>query len=74
MKTNRYRVEPWGNGVSLKVIFDNWIGSLTTKIDELLVGLDFGYVNDPTALVCSILDEKERKKLFIFDEFFKKGL
>lgn len=80
MKTEnpkRYRVEGLGQwGVIEGVIFDNWkvLEFDHTKVNgELMVGLDFGYVNDPTALVCSLLDEKE-KKLFIFDEFFKKGL
>ena len=80
MKTanpKRYRVEGLGQwGVIEGVIFDNWkVQEFDhTKVNgELIVGLDFGYVNDPTALVCSLLDEKE-KKLFVFDEFFKKGL
>jgi phage terminase large subunit len=36
-------------------------------------GLDFGYVNDPTALFCGIVDEKN-KKLYVFDEMYEKGL
>ena len=39
----------------------------------LLCGLDFGYVNDPTAFICSLLDE-DNKKLYVFQEFFEKGL
>lgn len=39
----------------------------------LIVGLDFGYINDPSALVASIVDE-DNKKLYIFDEFFRKGM
>ena len=34
----------------------------------LLCGLDFGYVNDTTAAIFSLLDEKN-KKLYIFKEW-----
>ena len=33
-----------------------------------MVGLDFGFVNDTTALICSLLDEKN-KKIYVFDEW-----
>ena len=73
----RYRVEGLGDwGIIDGLVFDNWkIEEFDhTKIKgELLVGLDFGYVNDPTALVCSILDE-QNKKLYIFDEHCQKGM
>ncbi len=36
-------------------------------------GLDFGYTNDPTALFCGMIDEK-RKKIYVFDELYQKGL
>lgn len=73
----RYRVEGLGEwGIIDGLIFDNWkVKEFDhTKIKgELLIGLDFGYVNDPTALVCSILDE-QNKKLYIFDEHCQKGM
>ena len=73
----RYKVEGLGDwGIIDGLIFDNWkIEEFDhTKIKgELLVGLDFGYVNDPTALICSILDE-QNKKLYIFDEHCQKGM
>jgi len=34
---------------------------------------DFGYANDPTALVCALIDKVD-KRLWIFDEFQQKGL
>ena len=34
--------------------------------------LDFGFVNDPTALIASIVNEKE-KTIHIFDEYYEKG-
>ena len=36
-------------------------------------GLDFGYTNDPSAFFIGFLDEKQ-KKLFVWDEIYKKGL
>lgn len=36
-------------------------------------GLDFGYTNDPSALFCGEVD-LENKKLYVFDEFYEKGL
>ena len=68
----RWKIEALGDFVSLdKLVFQNY------KIEEfnhaeikgkLLIGLDFGYVNDPTALTASVLDE-ENKKLYIFKEW-----
>lgn len=58
-----------------KLIYTNWRQS-----DEpvpanlpLLVGLDFGYVNDASALVLSRIDEAN-KRIYIFDEHYEKGL
>lgn len=36
-------------------------------------GLDFGYTNDPTAFFVGFLD-LENKKLYVWDEFYEKGL
>lgn len=36
-------------------------------------GLDFGYTNDPSAFFCGSLD-LEHMKLYVFDEFYEKGL
>ena len=36
-------------------------------------GLDFGYTNDPSAFFCSMLD-LDNKKLYVFDEFYEKGM
>ena len=38
-----------------------------------IFGLDFGYINDPTAFVASIADTVN-KKLYIFDEHYQKGM
>jgi phage terminase large subunit len=43
--------------------FDN------TKLKgTLLCGLDFGYTNDPTAFVCSVLVEAEQR-IYVFKEW-----
>ena len=73
----RYRVEglgDWGRVEGL--IFDNWrIENFNhVKINgELLIGLDFGFVNDPTVLLSSLLVESE-KRIYIFNEVYVKGL
>lgn len=36
-------------------------------------GLDFGYTNDPTAFFVGFFDE-EGRKLYVYDEFYEKGL
>jgi phage terminase large subunit len=36
-------------------------------------GLDFGYTNDPSAFFVAFLD-LEGKQLFVWDEFYEKGL
>jgi phage terminase large subunit len=68
----RWKIEALGDFVSLdKLVFQNY------KVEEfnhaeitgkLLVGLDFGFVNDITALTASVLDE-ENKKIYIFKEW-----
>lgn len=36
-------------------------------------GLDFGYTNDPSALFCGLISQKN-KEIYVFDELYKKGL
>lgn len=64
----------WGVDAS-GLVFHNW------KVQEfnhaeidgaLLVGLDFGFVNDISALVASVLDEKN-KRLYVFNEWGARG-
>ena len=40
---------------------------------KVCFGLDFGYVNDATALFCGIIFEQE-KLLYVFDELYEKNL
>lgn len=69
---NYYKIYALGEFITLdKLIFYNWKREEfdNTKIKgTLLVGLDFGFVNDISALVASILDE-ENKKIYIFKEW-----
>lgn len=49
------------------------IAELRKRGYQHLVGLDFGYVNDATAIVDSLLDE-ENKRIFVIREFYQTGL
>lgn len=77
-----YRIYALGEFASLdKLIYSNWdIEEFdykqiikNTPNSVALFGLDFGYINDPSAFVGLIAD-KDNKILYIFDEFYKKGL
>lgn len=72
-----YNIYALGEFCSLdKLIYNNWATGLPPEDKSklmLLVGLDFGYINDASALVISYLDE-ENKKIYIVDEAYKKGL
>lgn len=84
MKVNnpsRYLVAGLGNwGVSEGCVYTNWREEsfsleevLKRESARVVFGLDFGYVNDPTALFCGVVDNTE-KKLFVFDEIYEKNL
>jgi len=77
-----FRIYALGEFASLaKLIYTNW-EELDFDWRELmqqrpyaraLFGLDFGYINDPSAFIGMIGDELH-KELYIFDEFYEKGL
>ena len=86
----RYQVAGLGNwGIVEGLIYENWKEEAYTLItrkeaqegrkgvirDNLktVCGLDFGYTNDPTAFVIALFD-KDNSKLYIYDEFYEKGL
>lgn len=83
MKKNnprRYQVAGLGNwGVVDGLVYENWkeqdfnIDDVKNKDTISVFGMDFGYTNDPSTLFCGILDLKG-KKLWVFDEMYKKGL
>jgi phage terminase large subunit len=68
----RWKIEALGDFVSLdRLVFNNWKTEEFNHKDikgDLLVGLDFGFVNDVSALTASILDEAN-KKIYIFKEW-----
>lgn len=84
MKNNnprRYRVAGLGDwGIVDGLIFENWEEKAFSvqEISKLAgvrsaFGLDFGYTNDPTALFCGLIDEKN-KTIWVFDEIYKYGM
>lgn len=73
-----YNVYTLGNwGVLGKVIFKNWrVEDLSDRIayfDNIYNGLDFGFSEDPTALIRVHYDRK-RKIIYVFDEYYKGGM
>lgn len=79
MKTtnpSRYKIEALGDFVSLdKLIFNNYVVEEFDHAQvkgELICGLDFGFINDPSAFVASLLDE-DSKTIYIFKEWSGTG-
>ena len=72
-----YKVYALGEFATLdKLVFTNWeIKQFNHEQiqGELLIGLDWGFVNDKTALICSLLVEEEQA-IYIFDAFGQTGL
>ncbi len=77
-----YRIYALGEFATLdKLIYTNWKVKTfdylkilkEVKGSKAIFSLDFGYTNDPTAFVCSVLDEIN-KKLWIYNGFEEKGL
>ena len=78
----RYNVEGLGCwGIAEGIIYDNWEEKEFDK-NEIIrnrpgiiatFGLDFGYTADETAFSAVLVDQKEME-IFIFDEFYKKGM
>lgn len=66
-------------GVAEGLVFDNfevkefdWIQKLKDK-QVVAHGADFGFTQDPTTLVSTIVDEKN-KELWIYDEHYERGM
>ena len=83
MKKNnprRYAIEGEGQwGISDGLVYQNWIEEefdieeLKGDNYEVVFGLDFGYTNDSTAFIATIVD-REKETLYIFDEHYQKGM
>lgn len=77
----RYEVAGLGNwGIVDGLVYENWreqefsVSDIINKYElESCFGLDYGYTNDPSALFCGLID-KDNKKLWVFDEMYKKGM
>ena len=77
----RYRVAGLGDwGIVDGLIYENWKEEAfdleaVKQIQGIqsAFGLDFGYTNDPSALFCGMIDQTG-KKIYVFDELYKKGL
>ena len=84
MKINnprRYNIEGLGNwGIAEGLVYDNF-EELEFNIDEIkkrrnvksAFGLDFGYTNDPTAFIASLID-LDNNEIYIFDEHYQKAM
>ena len=84
MKINnprRYNIEGLGNwGIAEGLIYNNF-EELDFDIEEIkkreniksAFGLDFGYTNDPTAFIASLID-LNNMEIFIFDEHYQKAM
>ena len=62
------------------LIYENWTEEAFNPAEisarkgvKSAFGLDFGYTNDPTALFCGLVSEKERT-VWVFDELYEKAL
>ena len=81
MKKNnprRYQVAGLGNwGVVDGLVYENFEEKEFMLKDirncQTVCGLDFGYTNDPTAFFMGFYDKKSMK-LYVWDEFYKRGL
>ena len=77
----RYKTAALGEwGISEGLIYENFIeedfdiSEIKKRTNaKVCFGLDFGYVNDATALFCGIIFEQE-KLLYVFDELYEKNL
>ena len=59
-----------------KLVYSNWQKFDFKKEDikgDLIIGLDFGYTNDPTALVAAIVNHEENR-IYVFQEWGGTGL
>lgn len=80
----RYKIEGLGEwGISEGLIYENWtledfdiskLMNLTNanseRVYRRLFGLDFGFSNDPTAVV-AILGNRDQQTIYIYDEIYK---
>lgn len=83
MKKNprRYRTAGLGEwGIVEGLVFENWeeqafdVNEVSKRPNvKSAFGMDFGYVNDPSTLFCSLVDTVARE-IYVFDEMYEKGM
>lgn len=80
MRTNRpkyYLTAGLGNwGVIDGLVYDNWhegICNIASGNWKHFIGLDWGYSQDPAAIIFGAINT-DKKKIYIYDEIYKKGL
>lgn len=83
MKKNprRYRTAGLGEwGIVEGLVFENWeeqafdVNEVSKRPNvKSAFGMDFGYVNDPSALFCGLVDTVARE-IYVFDEMYEKGM
>lgn len=74
----RYNVYTLGNwGILGHVIFTNWrvedLSEMHAQFTNHRAGLDFGFSSDPAAMWIAHYDAM-RKRIYVFDELYQKGL
>ncbi len=76
----RYSIEGLGNwGIADGLVYDNWEEKTFDK-DEIskklgvfsVFGLDFGFTNDPTAMIAALVDPRD-EAIYVFDEWLAKA-
>lgn len=73
-----YNVYSLGNwGVLGHIIFKNWrvedLSEMIPHFDNIYCGMDFGYSQDPNALIKVHIDKKQ-KRIYVFDEYYRAGM
>ena len=71
-----YRIYALGEFCSLdRLVYTNWRvqSAEDAPAGALIIGLDFGYANDASALIVARIDE-ENKRIYIMDEVYKTGM
>lgn len=77
----RWRVAACGEwGVVDGVVYDNWeekefdVNEVASRAGvKSAFGLDWGFVNDPSALFCGLVDVN-KKEIYVFDEMYGKAM
>lgn len=69
-----YALGEWGT-ITDALVYHNWHAGTVDDFQnwKLICGLDFGYVNDASAFICSYVNEAE-KQIYIADEHYERHM